>query len=125
MPPKLREPEKEIQKSIVEILALNGWKCYEFARPGARPRCPKCNAWVGQVPTQPNGWVDILAIKPQRMRPPIVWAFEAKRVGESSTPDQLALHEELEGLGILTFEVHSVDEVLAALRTAGHEVRTR
>lgn len=125
------ESEADLQARLCQRLALEGAEVLQFARVGARPRCPKCGTVVGRIPTQESGLPDIETIWPDQVYDSItqsdlplhVW-FEIKRPGGKATPSQLAMHDRLRRAGDAVYIVSSEDEMLAALRAEGIKLRS-
>ncbi len=118
-----RQSEKALQESIIELLTLEGATVLQYAKVGARSKCPKCGAWVGQVITQEKGHPDILAIWDEDNNNNHIW-FEVKRLGEKATPDQLKMHAKLERVGDAMYLVESLEDVQEALLFEGFTLRT-
>ena len=67
---------------------------------------------VGQA-----GNPDLMAIKPETIdRPLTLYWLELKRPGKKSTPIQKARQDELRAVGCQVYEIHSLDELSAAIK---------
>lgn len=99
--------ERDIQRAIVDYLRLTGWLVWEFAKPGARPKCPQCGAWVGSVRTAPKGTPDILALKDGRY----LW-LEVKTPTGKLTEAQAQMALEIEAHGGVGHVVRSLEEAM-------------
>lgn len=63
------------------------------------------------------GIPDLLAIRPATIDRPIqVYWFEIKKPGKKSTDIQKVRQEELRAIGCKVFEIHSLDELSAAIK---------
>ena len=109
--------EEAIQEEVVRFLGIEGFYVLEYAKPGTHRRLR------GSIP---SGHPDLLAIKPRDsgLGTHFCW-FEVKRPGRHLTPDQEIMHLALTSLGCWVTTVTCAEEVAAALRTWGFEVRTR
>jgi hypothetical protein len=124
--PTLTEPESSIQSKIAARAALEGAEVLQFAKVGARPKCPKCGAVVGRIVTQEPGLPDVLTIWPGH-HPYVpnnhIW-FEVKKPGEKPNPAQVVMRDRLRKAGDAVYIVDSEEGMLAALELEGVRLRT-
>ena len=102
----LTPSEGIIQKQVVAYLRLRGFLVFEFAKGGTH------RALRGSVP---DGWPDVLAIKP-----PIGehWYIEVKAASGRVTQVQRDMHEALRHCGCHVWVVRSLEDVQEIM---GHE----
>lgn len=110
------QSEKGLQADICQHLSLLGYVCYEFARPGGRPKCPNCGAWVGRLSGGiPSGWPDIMVVKPNSDWPKVMF-LEVKAATGRLEDAQRMRHLGLQRAGFPVRVVRSVEEAEQAVR---------
>lgn len=131
-PPPPNTQEKDLQKVIVDFLTLEGWRVFEFNKPGAGVyRLPKINP---QDPTEkqqwrsvrggtvPEDWPDIAAFRGQYGQI-LMLLVEVKIPGRVSTPGQIEFREWIWARGGLFFEIESLEDLARGLVAVGFELR--
>ncbi len=113
-----KQSEKELQQDIVTHLTLLGYRCYQFGKPGGRPKCPNCGAWVGSLAGgAPTGFPDLLVIN-SRYLPPAYVFLEVKTATGRLQPVQQAVHQDMREAGASVRVVRSPEEAERVMKEA-------
>jgi hypothetical protein len=108
------ELEKDIQRGILDYLALNGFIAVKYHSTVGVAR----EGRYIPIKTGVIGTADILACAPDGR----FWAIEVKRKGGRATPEQLAFLERVRKAGGVAILAHSIDDVIEVHRSSIHRV---
>ena len=108
-----KHSEKQLQRSIVEILELHDWYVCEYGKPGGHA------ALRGAVP---EGHSDLLVLK-RLPTGPVAWFIEVKVPGKKPTPEQWAFMDRMIQAGAKANVITCIEDLLVVLRSWGQEVK--
>ena len=125
-PPLPGSQEGDLQKGIVDFLTLEGWRVFEFNKPGAgMVQLPDGKWHSARGGTVPDSLLDLLAIRtaiawhefinPDGKWGPIYLHIEVKVPGKVCTPGQAEFIKWIRSIGGYAYELDGLDELARIL----------